>query len=60
MSLSVGQMDKRVEVYSVIAQSVEQWTVNPSVPGSSPGHGANLAGGASFAGKQKRTFNLTW
>ena len=25
---------------SPIAQSVEQWTVNPCVPGSSPGRGA--------------------
>lgn len=30
--------------FSSIAQLVERWTVNPCVPGSSPGGGANLIG----------------
>ena len=29
-------------LYSLIAQSVERRTVNPQVPGSSPGRGANI------------------
>lgn len=30
-------LTKNSTAYSPIAQSVEQWTVNPCVPGSSPG-----------------------
>lgn len=33
--------DMILNSHSPIAQSVEQWTVNPCVPGSSPGWRAN-------------------
>ena len=36
-------LTKNSTAYSPIAQSVEQWTVNPCVPGSSPGWRANQA-----------------
>ena len=35
-------LTKNSTAYSPIAQSVEQWTVNPCVPGSSPGWRAIL------------------
>lgn len=35
--------DMILNSHSPIAQSVEQWTVNPCVPGSSPGWRANQA-----------------
>ncbi len=34
-------MHHLIDYHSPIAQSVEQWTVNPCVPGSSPGWRAN-------------------
>ena len=37
-----ASLTKNSTAYSPIAQSVEQWTVNPCVPGSSPGWRAIL------------------
>ena len=41
---TVGNSPYNLFLYSPIAQSVERRTVNPQVPGSSPGRGAKFSG----------------
>ena len=40
--LTEGYQISTIRIDSPIAQLVEQWTVNPCVPGSSPGWGAKF------------------
>ena len=42
--LTHGGQISTIRIDSPIAQLVEQWTVNPCVPGSSPGWGAKFKG----------------